>query len=85
MNFRAELDDWIENQKASEDDNVGRDMCALQPFPPMPSVGTNATPQLRSGKADETLSNSLGSLEALDVLFFAVSSRFFSGRVPCAR
>jgi hypothetical protein len=69
MNFPVELDDWIENQKASEDENVGRDMYGLQPCPPMPSVGRNATPQLRSGKEDETLSNSQGSLEALDVLF----------------
>jgi sigma-70-like protein len=69
MNFPVELDDWIENQKASEDENIGRDMCGLQPFPPVPSVGRNVTPQLRSGKEYETLSNSQGSLEALDVLF----------------
>jgi Sigma-70 region 2 len=66
MNFPVELDDWIENQKASED---GCDMYGLQPFPPVPSVGRNATPQSRSRKQDETLSNSQGSLEALDVLF----------------
>jgi RNA polymerase sigma-70 factor (ECF subfamily) len=68
MNFPVELDDWIENQKASENQNVGRDMYGLQPFPPVPSVGRNATPRLRSRKEDETLSNSQGSLEALDVL-----------------
>jgi DNA-directed RNA polymerase specialized sigma24 family protein len=34
----------------------------------MPSVGRNAT-QVRSRKEDGTLSNSQGSLEALDVLF----------------
>jgi len=33
MNFPVELDDWIENQKASED---GCDMYGLQPFPPVP-------------------------------------------------
>lgn len=26
MNFPVELDDWIESRKASEDENVGRDM-----------------------------------------------------------
>jgi hypothetical protein len=69
MNFPVELDDRIENQKASEDENVGRDMYGLQPFPPVPSVGRNTTPQLLSRKEDETLSNSQGNLEALDVLF----------------
>jgi Sigma-70 region 2 len=69
MNFSIELDDWIENQKASEDENVGRYMYGLQSFPPVPSVGRNATPRLRSGKENETLSNSQGSLEASDVLF----------------
>jgi Sigma-70 region 2 len=69
MNFSVDLMIGIENQKASEDDNVGRDMCALQSFPPVPSVGRNATPRLRSGKENETLSNSQGSLEASDVLF----------------
>jgi hypothetical protein len=68
MNFPVELDDWIENKKASEDENVNSDMYGLQPFPPVPSVGRNATPQLRSRKEDETLSNSQGSLETLDVL-----------------
>jgi hypothetical protein len=66
MNFPIELNEWIENRKASED---GCDMCGLQLFPPVPSVGRNATPQSRSRKEDETLSNSQGSLEALDVLF----------------
>jgi hypothetical protein len=84
MNFRAALDDWIENQKASEDENVGRDMYALQQFPPVPSVGTNTMPQLRSGKEDETLSNSLGSLERWMFCFRGIVT-FFSGRVPCAR
>jgi hypothetical protein len=65
MNFPVELDDWIENQKASED---GCDMYGLQPFPPAPSVGRNAAPQSRSRKENETLSNSQGSLEASDVL-----------------
>jgi hypothetical protein len=69
MNFPVELDDWIENQKASED---GCDMYGLQPFPPTPSVGRNAMPRSRSRKQDETLSNSQGSLEVLDVL----SSRY---------
>jgi hypothetical protein len=69
MNFPVELDDWIENQKASEDENIGCDMYGLQPFPPVPSVGRNATTQSRSRKEDETLRNSQGSLEALDVLF----------------
>jgi hypothetical protein len=36
MNFPVELEDWIENQRASEDENVGRDMYGLQPFPPVP-------------------------------------------------
>ena len=36
MNFPVELDDWIENQKASED---GCDMYGLQPFPPVPGGG----------------------------------------------
>jgi hypothetical protein len=58
MNFPVELDDWIENQKASEDENVSRDMYGLQPFPPVPQVGRNATLQLRSRMEDETLSNS---------------------------
>jgi RNA polymerase sigma-70 factor, ECF subfamily len=44
-------------------------MYGLQPFPPVHSVGRNATPQSRSRKEDETLRNSQGSLEALDVLF----------------
>jgi len=69
MNFSVELDDWIENQKVSEDENVGHDMYGLQPFPPLSSIGLNATPQLRSWKKDETLSNSQGNLEASDVLF----------------
>jgi hypothetical protein len=69
MNFPVELEDWIENQKASEDENIGRDMYGLQPFPPVPSVGRNATPQSRSRKEDETLRNSQGSLETLDILF----------------
>jgi hypothetical protein len=69
MNFPVELDDWLGNQKPNEDKNVGRDMYGLQPFPPVPSVGRNTTPRLRSGKEDETLNNSQGSLEALDVLF----------------
>ena len=43
MNFPVELDDWIGNQKANEDKNVGRDMYGLQPFPPVPSVGRNTT------------------------------------------
>jgi RNA polymerase sigma-70 factor (ECF subfamily) len=66
MNFPVELDDWIETQKASED---GCDMYGLQPFPPVPSVGRNATPQSRLRKEDKTLSSSQGSLEAFDVLF----------------
>jgi hypothetical protein len=69
MNFPVELDDWIENQKASEDENVDSDIYGLQPFPPVPLISMNATPQLHSGKEDETLSNAQGSLEALDVLF----------------
>jgi hypothetical protein len=68
MNFLVELDDCIESRKASEDENVRRDMYGLQPFPPVPSVGRDAMPQLRSRKEYETLSNSQGSLEALDVL-----------------
>ena len=68
MNLPVELD-WIENQKVNEDENVGRDMYVLQPFPPVSSVGRSAKPQLRSGKADKTLSNSQRNLEALDVLF----------------
>ena len=66
MNCPVELDDWIENQKASED---GCDLYGLQPFRPVPSVGRNATSQSRSRKEDEILSNSQRSLEALDVLF----------------
>jgi hypothetical protein len=62
MNFPVELDDLIENPKAREDGNVGRDIYGLQPFHPLPAIGMNATPELRSG-------NSRGSLEALDVLF----------------
>ena len=69
MNFPVELDDWIENQNASEDENIGREMYGLQPFPPVPSVGRNATAQSRSRKEYETLRNSKRSLEALDVLF----------------
>jgi DNA-directed RNA polymerase specialized sigma24 family protein len=61
MNFPVELDDWIENPKAREDKNVSRDMYGLQPFHPLPAVGMNAMPELRSG-------NSRGSLETLDVL-----------------
>jgi hypothetical protein len=38
MNFPIELNEWIENQKASEN---GCDMCGLQLFPPVPSVGRN--------------------------------------------
>jgi RNA polymerase sigma-70 factor (ECF subfamily) len=72
MNFPIELDDWIENQKGREVENVGRDIYGLQPFPSVSSAGRNATPQLHSRKQDETLSNSQGSLEALDVL----SSRY---------
>jgi hypothetical protein len=68
MNFPVELDDWIESRKASEDENVGRDMYGLQPFPPVPSVGRNSTSQLRSRNEDETLSNLQESLEELDVL-----------------
>ena len=68
MNFPVELDDRIENQKAREDENVGRDMYGLQPFASVHPVGRNATLQLLSRKEDETLSNSQGSLEALDVL-----------------
>jgi DNA-directed RNA polymerase specialized sigma24 family protein len=62
MSFPVELDDWIEDPKASEDGDIGRDMYGLQPFHPLPGVGMNAMPELRSG-------NSRGSLEALDVLF----------------
>jgi hypothetical protein len=69
MNFPVEVDDWIENQKASED---GCDMYGLQPFPPVFQVGRNATPQSRSRKEDETLTNSQGSLGAFNVL----SSRY---------
>jgi hypothetical protein len=69
MNFPVELEDWIENQRTSEDENIGRDIYGLQPFPPVPSVGRNATPQSRSRKEDETLHNSQGSLETLDILF----------------
>ena len=68
MNFSVELDDWIKNRKASEDENVRCDMYGLQPFPPVTSVGRNATRQLHSRKEYETLSNSQGNLEALDVL-----------------
>jgi hypothetical protein len=69
MNFPVELDDWIKNQKASEDENVVAICLAYSHSLPVSSVSRNATPQLRSGKEDETLSNSQGSLEALDVLF----------------
>ena len=69
MNFPVELDDCTEKRRVSEDENVCRDIYRLQPFPPLPSVGRDATPQLRSRKEDETLSNSQGSLEELDVLF----------------
>lgn len=67
MNFAVELDDWIENRKISEDENVGRDIYGLQPLPPFPPVGRDATSQLSSRKEDVTLSQ--GSLETLDVLF----------------
>jgi Sigma-70 region 2 len=69
MNFPVELEDCTEHRRVSEDENVGRDIYGLQPFPPLPSAGRDATPQWRSRQEDETLSNSLGSLEALDVLF----------------
>jgi sigma-70-like protein len=66
MNSPVELEDWIENQKAGEG---GCDLYGLQPFPPVPSVGRNATSQLRPRGEDEALSNSQGRLETLDVLF----------------
>jgi hypothetical protein len=69
MNFPIELDDWTETPKVSEDENVGRDIYGLQPFPPLPSVGRDATPQLHSRQEGETLSNSQASLEPMDVLF----------------
>ena len=69
MNFPVELDDCTEKRRVSEDENVSRDIYGLQPFPPLPSVGRDATPQRRSRQEDETLSNSQGSLEELDVLF----------------
>jgi RNA polymerase sigma-70 factor (ECF subfamily) len=62
MSFPVELDDWIENPKASEDGDIGRDMYGLQPFHPLPAIGMNAMSELRSR-------NSRGSLEALDILF----------------
>jgi hypothetical protein len=67
MNIPAELDDWIENPTAPEDGNVGRDMSASQSFRPLLAVGINAMAELRSGNEDETLSDSQGKLEALDV------------------
>jgi Sigma-70 region 2 len=69
MNLLIELDDCTEDRRISEDENVGRDIYGLQPFPPLPSVGRDATRQLRSRKEDETLSNSQASLEPMDVLF----------------
>jgi RNA polymerase sigma-70 factor (ECF subfamily) len=62
MNFPVELDDWIENSEARDDENIGCEMYGLEPFRPQPAVGMNAVPKLRSR-------NSQGGLEALDVLF----------------
>jgi hypothetical protein len=62
MNFPVEVDDWIETSEASEDENVGRDIFGLQPFPPLPAFGMNTIPKFRSGISQ-------GRLEALDVLF----------------
>jgi hypothetical protein len=61
MNFPVELDDWIENPEAREDENVDRDVYGLQPFYPLPAVRMNAIPELSSR-------NSRRSLETLDVL-----------------
>jgi hypothetical protein len=69
MNIPAELDDWIEDPKAVEDGGVGRDMSASQSLRPLLAVGINAMSELRSRNEDETLSNSQGNLEVLDVLF----------------
>jgi hypothetical protein len=62
MNFPVELDDWIENPRAREDENVDHNVYGLQPFYPLPQIRTNATPKFRSG-------SSRRSLDALDVLF----------------
>ena len=62
MNLSVELEDWIETAKAGENRNVDCDVYGLQPFHPLPAIGSNAMPKLRSG-------NSRGSLEPLDVLF----------------
>ena len=61
MNFPVELDEWIENPKTHEDANVDRDLYGLQPFHPLPAVGSNAMPESRS-------EHSQRSLETLHVL-----------------
>lgn len=62
MNFPVELDDWIENPMAREDENGDHNVYGLQPFFPLPPIRTNATPKFRSG-------SSRARLNALDVLF----------------
>src|SRR5258705_4371168 len=61
MKFPVELDEWIENPKSHEDANVDRDLYGLQPFHPLPAVGSNAMPESRS-------EHSQRSLETLHVL-----------------
>jgi hypothetical protein len=62
MNFPVEVDDWIENPRAREDENVDHNVYGLQPFYPLPHTRTNATPKFRPG-------SSRRSLATLDVLF----------------
>ena len=62
MNFPVELDDWIENSMAREDENGDHNVYGLQPFYPLPRIRTNATPKFRSA-------SSRASLDTLDVLF----------------
>lgn len=62
MNFPVELDDWIENPRAREDENVDYSVYGLQPFYPLPRIRTNGIPKFRSA-------NSRRSLDTLDVLF----------------
>jgi hypothetical protein len=72
MDTRAQLDQWIEYPKFSEDETHLHDTTGLQPFPPLLAGGMNARAALRLGNKYETRCSSHGNPETFDDL----SSRY---------
>ena len=66
MNTQAQLDQWIEDPRTSEDENLLHRMAGLQPFPPLRAGGMNVRTALRLGSDYRTRCTPHGTPETFD-------------------